>query len=91
MVATVAVKIRIMPDSLDTNLDNIKHEGKKKVEAQKAVLHSFEEQPIAFGLKALIATIAWPEDKDTSLLEEAFKTIDGVSQTDIIDYRRAIG
>jgi elongation factor 1-beta len=91
MPATVAVKIKIMPESPDTDLSKIKHEGKQKIESEKAVLHSFEEQLIAFGLKALIATIAWPESKDTSIIEELFKSIHGVSQADIIDYRRAIG
>jgi elongation factor 1-beta len=91
MPAVAAIKIRIMPESIETNLDEIKVHAKKKIEAEKGILSSFEEQPIAFGLKALVITLAWPEAKDTSILEETIKSIEGVSQADIIDYRRAIG
>lgn len=89
--AVAAIKIKIMPEGLDSDLEKIKQEGRKRVENEKAILSSYEEQPIAFGLKALIATIAWPEEKDTSILEDIFKSVEGVSQVDIIDYRRAIG
>ncbi|MEM4270812.1 MAG: hypothetical protein QXO70_01810, partial [Candidatus Pacearchaeota archaeon] len=50
-----------------------------------------EEQDIAFGLKAIIVTIAWPEEKNTDIAENKLKEITGVSSTEIIDYRRAIG
>ena len=80
-----------MPEALDTNLNPIKEQGKISIEKEKGVLVRYEEQPIAFGLKALIATLAWPEEKDTELVEQIFKKIKGVSSVDIIDYRRAIG
>ena len=80
-----------MPEGVETNLEDIKKHSKSRIENERAVLHSFEEQPIAFGLKALIAIVAWPEEKDTQILEDLFKSIHGVSQADIIDYRRAIG
>jgi translation elongation factor aEF-1 beta len=92
-MATAAIKIKLMPESVETDLEKIKKESKEKLESQieKALLHSFEEQPIAFGLKALIALVVWPEEKETSLLEDLFKSIEGISQVDIIDYRRAVG
>lgn len=90
-MATAAIKIKIMPEGLDTDLEAIKIQGKKNIEAEKGVLANYEIQPVAFGLNALIATLAWPEEKDTELVENAFKTIEGVSSVDIIDYRRALG
>jgi elongation factor 1-beta len=90
-MATVAIKIKIMPEGLETNLAAIKDEAKIKLAKEKGVLVNSEEQPIAFGLKALIVTLAWPEEKDSEIVETIFKSIQGVSQVDIIDYRRAIG
>ncbi|MFZ5955644.1 MAG: elongation factor 1-beta [Nanoarchaeota archaeon] len=90
-MATVAIKLKIMPEDLDTDLDSIKKSGTKKIKEQGGVITSFEEEPIAFGLKALIATMAWPEEKDTDLIENIFSKIKGVSSVEILDYRRAIG
>jgi len=92
-MATAAIKVKIMPEGIDTDLEHLKKEIKRRVESEipKALSHSFEEQPIAFGLKALIALIVWPEEKETSLLEDLIKSISGVSQVDIIDYRRVVG
>lgn len=92
-MATAAIKIKLMPESIETDLEKIKKDSKEKLESQveKALLHSFEEQPIAFGLKVLIALVVWPEEKETSILEDLFKSIEGISQVDIIDYRRAVG
>jgi len=89
--AEVAVKLKIMPEGIDTDLDKIKIEGKKKIEAQEGLINKYEEIEVAFGLKALIATISWSEAKETEIVENIFKEIDGVSSVDIIDYRRAIG
>jgi len=90
-MGTVALKIRIMPESPDTNLDSIKNLTKEKIEKENGVLNSCEEEPIAFGLKAIITTFAWPEEKDTDLIENMIQEIKGVSSMEILDYRRAIG
>jgi elongation factor 1-beta len=90
-MGTVAIKIKIMPEGLDTNLEEIKEKVKEGIEKEKGVIVRFEEEPIAFGLKALIVTFAWPEEKDTELAEGICKSVAGVSQVDIIDYRRAVG
>jgi elongation factor 1-beta len=90
-MATAAIKLRIMPEGRDVKLDTIKKEATKKVVAEGGVLSSYEEEPVAFGLKALIATMAWPEEKSTDLAEKIFSDIKGVSSVTIIDYRRALG
>jgi translation elongation factor EF-1beta len=52
---------------------------------------SFEEKPIAFGLKAVMMKMAWPEEKDTSIIEDKLTSINQVSSVNIEDYRRAFG
>ncbi len=90
-MAIAAIRIKLMPESPDTNLDNAKKAIEEKIIQLDAVLNSIDEEPIAFGLKALIVTVAWKEEKDTSILEDAMRNIEGISNVDIIDYRRAFG
>jgi elongation factor 1-beta len=90
-MAMVAIKIKIMPESLDINLADIKEKVDETVIKMGAKNTSFNEENIAFGLKALILTMAWPEEQDTSILESEISNLEGVSSGQIIDYRRAFG
>ena len=90
-MAVVALKIKIMPESLDISLEEIKKKVEEKAKKAGAMNISFTEENIAFGLKALIVQLAYPEEKDTSALETGLGEIEGVSSSQIIDYRRAFG
>ena len=86
------MQIKVMPESPEVNLEELKEEVKAKLEEAGAIkVDKMEEQEIAFGLKALIVTLAWPEEKETEKAEEAIKTIEKVSSVDVVDYRRAFG
>ena len=52
---------------------------------------SFEIQPIAFGLKALIVTFGWSEEKELEEVEGKLGKVKNVNSVQIIDIRRAIG
>ena len=84
-----AVKLKIMPSSPDEDLEEIKEKAKSYLEEKGAMNLSFKEEDIAFGLKAVIATFAWPESYDTDILDNL--KAKGVSSVEIIDYRRAFG
>lgn len=90
-MAIAAVIVKIMPDSPDANLEAIKQEAKSRLEKEGAQNISFEEKPIAFGLKAIYVKMAWKEEKDTSIIENALSSIPKVSSATIEDYRRAFG
>ena len=90
-MSIAAVKIKIMPDSPETDLGKIEKEIKGILEREGVKNCQVEIQPIAFGLKALIFMFGWPEEKELEDLEEKFKTIEGVSSVQLIDMRRAIG
>ncbi len=64
-MATTAVKIKIMPESPDINLEELKKAVQAEIEESGGTVNNIETQPIAFGLNALIVTFAWPEQKDT--------------------------
>ena len=90
-MATVVIKVRILPDSPEANLDEIKAKAASLLEPEGARNISFEEKPIAFGLKALILKTDMPEEKGTELVESILLKISHVSSLTIEDYRRAFG
>lgn len=90
-MGVAAIKLKIMPESIDVNLSELQKKVQEKLIGFGAKNVSFIEENIAFGLKALIATFAWPEEKDTSILESDLAEVEGISSSQIIDYRRAFG
>lgn len=90
-MSIAAVVIKIMPDAPDTNLENIKATAKTNLEKEGAQHITFEEKPVAFGLKAIFLKAAIPEDKGTDMVEETLQKIEHVSSVTIEDYRRAFG
>ena len=90
-MAVVAIKIKVLPESPDSDLEDIKKKIEDSLKKAGAIkINSIEEEEIAFGLKALIITLSWPEEKATDEVENAVK-VQGVSSVEIIDYRRAFG
>lgn len=85
----VATKIKIMPESVDTDLAALK-EGLKSVIPKGADLHGdIVEEPIAFGLKALIVTlIVNDEEGGSEVVEEAFATVPGVENVQVLEAYR---
>ena len=80
-----------MPESPSTDLEAIKTAAKDRLEKEGGKNIAFEEQPVAFGLKAIIAKTDMPEEKGTDVVENLLSTIENVSSVTIEDYRRAFG
>ena len=91
MAGVVAIIVKIMPDGPDADLESIKGKAQSVLEGEGAQNISFEEKPVAFGLKALMVKFAWDEEKDSSVYEDKLSGIDGVSSATTEDYRRAFG
>ncbi len=87
----IAIKVKIMPSSLESDLLKIKDEAEKKIKKLGASLHSSSQEDVAFGLKALILVIAWPEDKSPDELETQLSSLGGIKSAQIVDVRRAVG
>jgi elongation factor 1-beta len=86
-----AVKIKILPASTEVDLEKLKEKINSIVEEMGGKNCNISEEPIAFGLVALIAFFAWPEEKELEGLEEAMNKLEEVSSTQVIDMRRAFG
>ena len=90
-VGKSAVKFKLMPKSLDVSLEELKKLVKKKIEEMDGIFGETEELPIAFGFKALIVSLAYPEEKEIDELGNELEKIEEVSSVEMIDYRRALG
>ena len=91
MHAKVVIIVKIMPESPETNLEAIKKSDLATLQPEGAKNISFEERPIAFGLKAVMMKLDMPEEKGTDLVESKLSSIKGISSVTIEDYRRAFG
>ena len=91
MPAIVVIKVKLMPESPEINLDEMRMKAQDLLVPEGAKNISFEEIPLGFGLKALQVKMDMPEEKGTDLVEQKLSTIPGVSSVKIEDYRRAFG
>ena len=92
-MASVIATIKIMPESPEIDLNDIEKSAKKLIaEFAGEGETKTEQEPIAFGLKALKITFVMDEAKGSpDPLADKIKEIEGVNSAEIIDVRRAIG
>ena len=92
-MARVVVTLKIMPESPEIDLSKIEAKAKTKiVDFSQSKEMKIEQEPIAFGLKALKITFVMDESKgSTDALEEHIKNVSGVNSVEVVDVRRAIG
>ena len=83
MELNLAANLRIMPDGVDADLNEIKEKLGAIVEKYGEV-HSAEEKPIAFGLKALEVTVLLNDKKGgTDEIQAEVSKLSGVSEVDV--------
>ncbi|MCH8067049.1 MAG: elongation factor 1-beta [Nanoarchaeota archaeon] len=92
-MSQVVITLKIMPKSPEINLNTIETDAKKKIiDFSQTREIKTEQEPIAFGLKAIKIIFVMDESKgSTDSLEESIKTIPGVNSVEAVDVRRAIG
>lgn len=90
-MATVIIIAKLMPTSPSADLSKIINTASVILNKEGARNVSFEERPIAFGLKAVIVKMDMPEEKGTDTVESLLANIPEVSSVTIEDYRRAFG
>ena len=91
-MATAGIQFKIMPEDIEVNLEELKEKIKEKINSfESGVFNDSKEEPIAFGLKALIVTFALSEEEETEKVEKSINELEEVSSVELIDYRRAVG
>ena len=84
----IGIKIKLMPTSPEVDLEQIKKQAQEIIEQKGGKNRKYEEEPVAFGLKAVIAFFEWPEEKDPEGLEESLSKIENVNSAQVIDMRK---
>jgi elongation factor 1-beta len=77
-VGSVIITYKVFPIGVEVNFDDLK----KKIEAnlpQYATIDGYGEEPIAFGLNALLMQVRFPEDK-SGVLDDLEKKLEGISE-----------
>lgn len=86
----VAATIKIMPDGVERDLEEIK-EKIAGVLPEGSELFGTAEEPIAFGLKAIKATVLVGDlEGGTEPVEEAIATIEGVENVQVEEVGRPV-
>jgi elongation factor 1-beta len=87
----VVVQMKLMPDSPSVDLSVIEKKAEEVINSMHKTQVKIEEEPIAFGLKAIILSFAWNDEIETEKIEAEFKKIENVSSVEVLDIRKAFG
>ncbi len=81
-----------MPSGVDVDLDGIYRLAKENITEFGGEIGKKEEEPVAFGIKALKLIFIMDESiGSTESLEDEISKIKGVQSVEVTDVRRAIG
>ncbi len=88
-MARVLVSMKIFPSDVDVNRDALRRKIEENL-PEYASVYKFEEEPIAFGLVALIAHILVPEDRTGGVdgVESSLREIEEISDFQTLMVRR---
>jgi elongation factor 1-beta len=88
-MGSIKVVYKVFPEDIVISFDDLKKKIEKCLPKFSSV-EGYGEEPIAFGLKALLVQVKFPEDK-TGIVDE-FETelgkIEGISQVQTMIVRR---
>ena len=87
-MGTAGIKIKLMPESPDVNLEEVETKAKAIVEEKGGKNRDYIVEEVAFGLKSLTVFFELSEDIEPSVIEESLKTVEGVGSVQLIDMRR---
>jgi len=88
-MAKVLVSIKIFPLDIDINLGSLKKKITEIIPSYASV-YRFDEEPVAFGLTALIAHFLLPEDRSGGIdeVESSLRNLKEISQFETQMVRR---
>ena len=88
-MARVMVSLKIFPSDIVADMNGLKETIKESLQG-KATIYKFDEEPVAFGLIALIVHILISEEASGIMdeVERRLKSIDGISEVEVLVSRR---
>jgi elongation factor 1-beta len=90
MAALAGITIKIMPESVDIDFEALKKKGEELVKDIYGEVREikFEEEPIAFGLKALKIVFIVEETLGSDIMVEKMSDVEGVASVQCIGFQR---
>jgi len=86
MVGSVIVTFRIMPESIEIDLDSLEKQIKKEINPQR-----LQRIPIAFGLNAIqIVKLVDEKEGEMDRITDQIKKINGVKEVEVINFTRSL-
>jgi elongation factor 1-beta len=91
-MADVIIKLKVMPTGPDVDLAKLQDACEAAVKKFGAkFINSVNQEPVAFGLKALVIVfLADEQNTNTDSLEADVRKIGGVNSAEVVDVRRAL-
>lgn len=74
----VAMNIKVMPESAETDIEKISEEIKNKLEVKDLKI-----EPIAFGLKAIKILVLVEDNEGSEKVENTIRDIEGVGEVEV--------
>ena len=89
MAKKVLVSLKIFPSDINIDREVLKKEIETTI-PEFASVYKFEEEPIAYGLVAIIAHVLVPEDREGSIdeVESCLKKMEKISDFQTLMVRR---
>jgi len=83
------VSMKIFPSDIISDMKGFQENVRKTLEG-KATIYKFDEEPVAFGLVAVVAHVVMPEDVEGRMdeVEQLLKSLKGVSEVQVLVSRR---
>ncbi len=87
-MAKVVAQIKIFPTETTVDLGDLRKKIEAALPAETSVAR-FDEEPIAFGLVALVARVVMPEEEGRmEKVEEALKSVENVGEIQVVNVWR---
>ena len=92
-MAVVIVTLKIMPESPEINLDEVRAKAEKIItDFEGKISGEPEEEPVGFGLKALVLRFSVDESKGSpDPVAEAIEKLEGIRSAQVTMVSRALG
>ena len=84
-MGNASVKLKIMPTSPDVDLEALKSKIEEVVKTKEGEILEQIEEPIAFGLKAIITTFKWDQENDSDVAVDAISQIEEVNSCQVLE------
>lgn len=90
MVALAGITIKVMPESVEVDLEALKNKGQDMIKEIYGDVKEIkvEEEPIAFGLKALNFTFIVEETLGSDVAIEGFNKFEEVASSQCTGFQR---